>query len=308
MPKQTPAQILGRQGERWFQSILPPEWVFTRPSEDFGIDGTVAIGDSHAMTPVEFGVQVKASSRWLIQGEYIVVPGIAIETIRYWAGRLLPTLLVLHDAQNTTGYFAWTADLISLCDLEESSGTTMSLKVSRSNLFSNTCWAGLKQQATMYHQRLASAFATLSDARPLLRTIRALAQALQLLVIPKNMPGRSNDEAMLCRVADIVAHREVVISLRTLAARFDPGHGLHTSLREAAEMYRSICAGFLNPFDDILDGTGTGVAVWVNDERMIQAHPQLVSIVTGLMVGLSTLAIPEFSTSRPNVGRKSGRH
>jgi hypothetical protein len=83
LPKQTSAQILGRQGERWFHSILPPEWVFTRPSEDFGIDGTVAIGDSAAMTPVEFGVQIKASSHWATQGENIVVTGIAVETLRY---------------------------------------------------------------------------------------------------------------------------------------------------------------------------------------------------------------------------------
>ena len=47
MPKQTSAQILGRLGERWFQSILPPEFVFTRPSEDFGIDGVVTIGGDH---------------------------------------------------------------------------------------------------------------------------------------------------------------------------------------------------------------------------------------------------------------------
>ena len=307
MPKQTSAQILGRHGERWFQSILPPEWVFTRPAEDFGIDGTVAIGDTHAMTPVEFGVQVKASSRWSIQGDCIVVPGIAIETIRYWAGRLLPTLLVLYDAESMTGYFAWTADLISFSDLDKSSGATMSLKVPQSNLFGTECWSGLKQQATMYHQRLASAFATLSDATPLLRTMRSLAQALQLLVIPKKVIGESNEEAMLCRVADIVAHREVVASLRDLASRFSPGHGLHASFREAAETYRSICAGFLHPFDDLLRGTGQNVAVWVNDDRLVQAHPQLVSIVTGLMVGLTTLAIPEISVSRPNAGGRVGR-
>ena len=65
------------------------------------------------MTGIEFGVQVKASNRWSIQDDNGVVQGIAIQTLRYWAGRLLPTLIVLYDAEAKAGYFGWAPELIS---------------------------------------------------------------------------------------------------------------------------------------------------------------------------------------------------
>ena len=103
---------------------------------------------------------------------------------------------------------------------------------------------------------------------------------------------------MLRLLADVVAHREVVVSLRALAAILSKGHSLQAGLVDAAETYRSICSSFLHPFDDLLRGTGQNVAVWANDERMVQSCPQLISVITDLIVGLSTIAIPEFA--RPN--------
>jgi hypothetical protein len=298
MPKQTSAQILGRLGERWFQSILPPEFVFTRPAEDFGIDGVVAIGGDQMMTPVEFGVQVKASHSWSIQDDSVVVQGIAIETLRYWAGRLLPTLIVLYDAEAKAGYFAWAPEVISKAHLEKSTKTT-SLRVPRTNSLGVSCWPGIKDQAVAYHRQLASAFATLSDARPVLRAVRALAQALRLLGLPRSV-NVSGEDSMLRQLADVVAHREVVTSLRALASTLNKGHALQASLVDAADTYRSICSSFLHPFDDLLRGTDQAVAVWANDERMAHSSPQLMSIITDLIVGLSTIAIPEFGASRSN--------
>lgn len=299
MPKQTSAQILGRRGERWFESILPPEFVFTRPAEDFGIDGVVAIGGAYAMTPVEFGVQVKSSNRWSIQDDKVVLRGIAIETLRYWAGRLLPTLIVLYDAEAKAGYFAWAPEVISRTDLKKSTKTT-SLKVPRMNSLGASCWPGIKDQAVAYHQQLASALATLSDARPVLRAVRALAKALRLLALPRNVDG-SNEDAMLNLVTDVVAHREVVTSLRALASTLSKGHVLQASLVDAATTYRSICSSFIHPFDNFLRGTGQCVAVWTNDERMVHSKLQLISIIADLVAGLSTTAIPEFSEARPNI-------
>ena len=248
------------------------------------------------MSPVEFAVQVKASRHWAVQEDHIVVPGIPIETLRYWAGRLVPTLLILYAPEAGKGHFAWTAELISRADLEGASGRTVSLKVPQSNFLNADRWPAIKCQAVAYHQKLASALATLSDAKPILRTIRALAQALNLLVLPKRaVVGSDKDMAMLRQMSEVVAHREVVLSLRGLAAALGQGHLLQASLRDAAETYRLICSDFLHPFDDILTGSERDVAVWANDERMSKALPQLISIVTGLLVGLSMLAIPEFS-------------
>jgi Domain of unknown function (DUF4365) len=63
MRKQSKAQIIGREGERWFSSILPPEWSLQRPIDDFGSDGIVAVGSEKHLTSFEFGVQVKSTSQ-----------------------------------------------------------------------------------------------------------------------------------------------------------------------------------------------------------------------------------------------------
>ena len=95
------------------------------------------------------------------------------------------------------------------------------------------------------------------------------------------------EDAMLRQVADVVAHREVVTSLRALASALSQGHALQARLLDAAETYRSICSSFLHPFDDLLRETGQAVAVWANDERMAHSSPQLMSIIIDLIVGFS---------------------
>lgn len=177
MRKQVKAQVLGREGERWFQSILPPEWVFQRPSEDFGIDGTVAIGDERSLTAFEFGVQIKASTIWIIRDDYLIVPSIPVDVLRYWAVRLLPTLLVAYDAANRTGYYAWVPELITLTDITSSAKATTTLKVPVSQRLDTKTWLVIKGQTLQYHRRLASALATTKVIRPLLSTVHALAQA-----------------------------------------------------------------------------------------------------------------------------------
>ncbi len=59
--RQTTAQSLGREGEQWFQHVLPSTWVFQRPNEDFGIDGTMPIASPNAISGLEFSVHIKSS-------------------------------------------------------------------------------------------------------------------------------------------------------------------------------------------------------------------------------------------------------
>ena len=293
MPRQTSAQITGRQGERWFQSVLPPEWIFTRPSEDFGVDGTVAIGTGSSVTSVEFGVQVKASKSWAFEGGHIVVPGVAVSTLRYWAARLLPTLLVLHDPLKMKGYFAWTMELASRRDLEGSANKTIRLRVPDSNRLDSACWSQINRQAVAYHHQLASAFASLSNSAPILRTTKALASALQALSLPPNVIKNKKHDKMLHDLASVVAHREVVSSLRNLASKIDPNTALFIGLLEAAEDYRAMCADFIDHFDDLLLYPDRTLAVWIAEDRMNRAKPAVMFKITGLISNLTSLAMKE---------------
>lgn len=53
--------MLGRKGERWFQNVIPKEWILEKPSDDFGVDARVYISDGELITGLSFSVQVKAS-------------------------------------------------------------------------------------------------------------------------------------------------------------------------------------------------------------------------------------------------------
>jgi len=99
MIKQTESQNLGRAGERWFQSMLPKEWIFQKPEEDIGLDGKIIIGSDRETGGNEFAVQIKASKSWDTKDGLISVEGIKTDTISFWGSRLYPTLLVLFDEQ-----------------------------------------------------------------------------------------------------------------------------------------------------------------------------------------------------------------
>jgi len=293
MPGQSSAQIMGRQGERWFQSVLPPEWLFTRPSEDFGVDGTVSIGTGACVTPVEFGVQVQASKSWAFENGCIVVPGVAVPTLRYWAARLLPTLLVLYDPLKMNGYFAWTMDLVSRRELEGAANKSIRLKVPDSNLLDSACWSQINRQAVAYHHQLASAFASLSNSAPFLRTTKALASALQALSLPPNVTMNKKHDKMLHDLASVAAHRKVVSSLRNLASKIDPKTALFNGLLEAADDYRAMCADFIDRFDDLLLYQDRALAVWIAEDRMDRAKPAVMFKITGLISSLTSLAMKE---------------
>jgi hypothetical protein len=76
MIKQTTSQITGRSGERWFQSILPKEWIFQKPKEVIGLDGKVIIGTDKGVGGFEFAVLIKSSQSWKTSKDKIFVDGI----------------------------------------------------------------------------------------------------------------------------------------------------------------------------------------------------------------------------------------
>jgi hypothetical protein len=113
MVKQTEAQHKGRAGERWFLSLLPPEWIFQKPEEDIGIDGKVIIGTHESTGGFEFGVQIKASKNWQVKDGEISVEGIKSDTFLFWGSRPFPTILCLYDISKNIGYYGWVFDLIN---------------------------------------------------------------------------------------------------------------------------------------------------------------------------------------------------
>lgn len=289
MPKQTESQVLGREGERWFQSVLPPQWIFQRPSEDFGIDGTVAIGDDHSVTPYEFDVQIKTSASWPAKDGHIAV-SVRVDTVRYWVARIVPTLLVLHDATGKTGYYAWIPQLVSRSDLDDDSRSTLTLRVSASSVLGPSSWLPIRQKALEYYDRLASAFIKRSVLASVLRAVHSLAQGLQWLTSIAFTPATSEDEKMRVGLLEVATHRHVLTAVKRLALQISADSELRKVLDSARKTYYSLCAAFVHPPEELLDERDRAFAVWVGDEKATELRPQLVHIIAELVVGLSSLA------------------
>jgi len=111
MPKQSEGQIIGREGEIWFESQLPSGWVLQPPKSDVGVDGVVVICDTSDLNGREFRIQVKASKKPKIRESNIVISRLKYSTIEYWFLSPLPTLIVFYDATEKCGYYRWHIDI-----------------------------------------------------------------------------------------------------------------------------------------------------------------------------------------------------
>jgi hypothetical protein len=289
MRKQTESQVLGREGERWFQSILPSQWIYQCPSEDFGIDGIVAIGDDNAVTPYEFGVQIKTSTNWSTKDGHIAVP-VKLDTVRYWVARIVPTLLALYDPTGKIGYYAWIPQLVSRSDLADDSRSTLTLRVSVSSVLDESSWPPIRQKALQYYDRLASAFIKRSVLASVLRTVHSLAQAVQWLNSIAFTVVDSENEHKRIGLLEVAAHRHVLTAVKRLASQINADSELRKVLDSAAETYYSLCAAFVHPAEELLDERTRTFAVWLGEEKAKELRPQLISIVTELLVGLTSLA------------------
>jgi hypothetical protein len=209
--KQSSAQALGRKGERWFQAALPKEWLFQKPSEDFGIDGTVTIATPSSITPLEFAVQIKTSQEVRKSGNHLMVRGIRRDHLVYWASRLVPTMIVFYDARNDAGYYGWVPSLSA--EFRAAIDSEMAVKgvrLSVSSKIDAACWDAVQKNVQEHRKTIASAFTTATSAAAMLPAIHALAECLHTLHrVLSFFPLKDAEAAFLCQQLEIMTHMEV---------------------------------------------------------------------------------------------------
>ncbi|GAX60388.1 hypothetical protein SCALIN_C10_0148 [Candidatus Scalindua japonica] len=156
MPKQSEAQIIGREGEIWFESQLPSGWVLQPPKTDVGVDGVVVICDSSDLNGREFRVQVKSSNYPKVRELNIVVSGLKHSTIEYWFLSPLPTLVVVYDATEKCGYYRWHVDIFEEVrdSLRNREDKTISICVPRKNSLNVGAWEIIKENLRWHYRNL----------------------------------------------------------------------------------------------------------------------------------------------------------
>jgi hypothetical protein len=94
----------------------------------------------------------------------------------------------------------------------------------------------------------------------------------------------------LAGLGDALAHREVVLTFRKLAACLAAQPEVAAYFERAAEAHRAQCATFFHPFDDLLVEPLRTVAIWANEDRMRQLRPQMALAVSEAISFLTGIA------------------
>jgi hypothetical protein len=288
--KQSKQQISGRDGERWFVAMLPPAWLFTRPAEDFGIDGIVTIGTDASVSELEFSVQIKSRSRWRKQGGYLIVPDIETEVIRYWTFRLAPTLLVAYERESGCGYYEWVPDASAAQDSEILNKSAQNLRIPLRQEVNAKAWTEIEECLRDYHQRLRMALRRSDAQRAVLKTVRAMSMCLRVLQMTPQMWRKGEEGRIFAGVSHAVAHAEVVNTLRQLAETMDDDDPpLAQTVRDSATAYASLCSTFLYPFEEFLLQRDQAVAVLANENRMKRMRSKMEAMISEIIMQLSSV-------------------
>jgi hypothetical protein len=282
MRRQSRSQIIGREGERWFESVLPPEWSIQRPLDDFGLDGIVAVGDSKHLTPYEFGVQVKSSSHFNVVRKHIVVPRIPREAIEYWARKFFPTLLVAYDTKQKLGHFEWISNLVSLGDFQ-SGKKSFYLHIPADRVICDECWPVIKGELERYHQEFSAA---LRGAREIIPMAASFAGLLRNLCTSKLANLAIRDQQILYTCAQAWTHEEVVRQLDRFIPEVDPASVAAHNLQRFRESY---VAGCNLIFRDFEKSYANPDVKWIMMKNLPEAEPTLDELTAMLAECVSGL-------------------
>jgi Domain of unknown function (DUF4365) len=275
MRKQTRANVVGRQGERWFYAQIPSEWVIQRPQDDFGIDGIVSIGNARAVGPLEFGIQVKGSDSLKYSNGSVVISGVSREMVEYWNRKFLPTLLVAYDAKLDLGYADWFHEVV---DPEFLSGrrSYCALSISQSRKIDAGFWAYVESSAKEFSSRLASAFAFSNGTIP---AITPFVVYLRNLCHVNLADALTEDGRILYATGHAWTHVEVIREIDRRLATLDQTNFLHSKLKSFRAYYFGKCGSIFHEFPKLLGSEGPS---WILVKQPKVAKPTFDDLTAAL--------------------------
>lgn len=293
MPRQNKAQETGRSGERWFPQQLPTNWIFQPPHEDVGVDGVVVICDDSPSNGLEFRVQIKSSKLWRVQDEHIVIR-VTRASLVYWLSGFSPTLLVLYEVANNTGWCIWINQIIAK-DLSVLNGGAkmVSLRVPVAHRLDGSIWKPLSRQLHSLNLRIAKRLMVAAAALPVLEAMRWLMQSLHLIDLCANGRQEDSDEVPQTDLvlAEITAHKEIVAALFQLDDDLKNAGAPIIGCKNIAQRYSDDCAKFIVNFPEFVRHSGPGITTKVNLKELINFRPKSIRAVTQVVGKLSAISL-----------------
>lgn len=286
MRSQSKSQIIGREGERWFTSLLPPAWSVQRPPDDFGLDAIVAVGSSSRLSALEFGVQVKSSAQVKTVKGKIVAPRVSRDEVLYWAGKFYPTLLVMYDAKKKRGYFDWISNLVSP-DMLNAERTNYYLHIDMAREVNANCWDTIEREMNDFHQSFTDAFHARFELLPI---AAKLASLLRNLCVSRTADISNRDGEILFVTAQAWTHIEVVKQVDALISQIKTGSHLERILVSFRNAYFRKCDSIFLKFSDLIEGHGPDLIMMKKPDHSLDTLNELAAMLSECVSGLLSFA------------------
>jgi tetratricopeptide (TPR) repeat protein len=133
-PNRNQNHALESASVRYVKYHLPKEWLFTKPSEDYGVDLVCEVVIDNEIRGYEFGIQLK-SKKTEKNKENIFVKGLKRSSINYWLNSVKPIMLIAFVEDEEQAYWSWIKQ--SSFDLTKPNNE-FQLKISKKNILTST--------------------------------------------------------------------------------------------------------------------------------------------------------------------------
>lgn len=131
-----------RMSEIYFDSIFPTNWIKNRFHPDYGTDLNCEIVNNNGVTGLNFTVQLKGKETDGNKTE-VVISNLKRSTINRWFNRLEPTMVIVYLVDEREAYWIWFES--NIVDLT-SDNKTFTVKIPRTNKFSQINWEDIREQ------------------------------------------------------------------------------------------------------------------------------------------------------------------
>ena len=179
MPRQSRSQIIGREGEKWFEAQLPPNWIPQRPTEDVGVDALVVICEDNALNGLEFRVQIKSTHAWRTRAGNILL-AFSRRSLLDLIKNFTPALLVTYESSSKRGYCFWINALVGKdLSLLSPNRKSVTLSIPMTRPVTAHLWPGLGHEVRGLSAAVGRRVALAGRSFPILAFVHAMSEALR---------------------------------------------------------------------------------------------------------------------------------
>jgi hypothetical protein len=298
MPKQSPSQTIGREGEKWFEAQLPPSWIPQRPTEDVGVDALVVICEDNALNGLEFRVQIKSTRVWRTQDRNILLKFARQSLLDLILG-FTPALLVTYETNSKQGYCFWINQLVgkdlSLLSPHRKS-LTLSIPMTRPVIAD--LWPRLGQEVRGLSAAVGKRVALAGRSFPILTFVHAMSKALRNFDSVAHhwaaSEVKSDEQIAVLHGLEVSCHRDVVLAINDLRESLPTEFNPIVGLDDFAHYWMQSCESFISEFQELVQDPGLDLSdrmmsVKVNHDRMAEKRIGFVRSILDAQVQITKL-------------------